>query len=92
MQSLLFQSCSPVLLTVLCGLISATATADEQPETTPERLADKTTRTKHKVTIGGSEIGYTATAGRLVMENDEGEPQAEIAPAVAVRVCVPSQR
>ena len=31
---------------------------------------------QHSATIQGKEIKYTATAGKLVMKSDEGEPKA----------------
>jgi len=34
--------------------------------------------TRHKVVVGGKEIGYTATAGQLPIMNDAGETEASI--------------
>jgi carboxypeptidase C (cathepsin A) len=34
--------------------------------------------TKHKVTIAGQEIAYTATAGKMVLRSDEGDPKANV--------------
>jgi len=39
-------------------------------------LEEKTSVTHHTATIGGERIGYTATAGTLVLETEEGEPRA----------------
>ena len=69
---------SMLLFATLCVFAPTAILADETEAKESEPLVDRTTKTKHKVTIGGTEIGYTATAGRLVMENDEGSPQAEM--------------
>src|SRR6187401_2297855 len=37
---------------------------------------DTTSVTQHTATINGKEIKYTATAGKLVMKDDEGKPKA----------------
>ncbi len=39
---------------------------------------DTTFVTQHSTTIGGKEIKYTATAGKLVMKDDEGKAKATI--------------
>lgn len=62
-----------LLAAILCVDVSA-----EEPKKKSDELADKTVKTKHKTTIVGKEVGYTATTGRLVMASDEGEPQAEM--------------
>ena len=38
----------------------------------------KTSVTRHKISIGGKEISYTATAGQLPVVNDAGETEAEL--------------
>jgi carboxypeptidase C (cathepsin A) len=40
--------------------------------------ADELVETHHRVTIGGKEIAYTATAGRIVMRTEEGKAKASI--------------
>ena len=49
-------------------------------ETAKERPAPEERRsvTHHSATIGGERIEYTATAGTVVLESEEGEPQASI--------------
>jgi carboxypeptidase C (cathepsin A) len=39
---------------------------------------DKTSVTQHSAKIGGQEIRYTATAGTLVLKEDNGKPKASI--------------
>src|SRR5882757_3587489 len=39
---------------------------------------DTTTVTQHSVTLNGKELKYTATAGKLVMKDDEGKAKALI--------------
>src|SRR6185503_13202229 len=43
-----------------------------------EKLVDKLVVTQHTATIGGKDISYNATAGTLVMKDDEGKPKASI--------------
>ena len=47
---------------------------------TRKRTSRRTTTsvTQHTATIGGKEIKYTATAGKLVMKDDEGKPKAMV--------------
>jgi carboxypeptidase C (cathepsin A) len=49
--------------------------AEKKPPAPPE---DKVVQTKHSVRIGGQEIKYTATAGMLVMKDEEGKPKASV--------------
>src|SRR3984893_13095056 len=49
--------------------------ADKKPPPVPE---DKVVQTKHSARIGGQEIKYTATAGMLVMKDEEGKPKASV--------------
>lgn len=39
---------------------------------------DKVVQSKHSARIGGQEIKYTATAGMLVMKDEEGKPKASV--------------
>ena len=50
---------------------AAQAAAATAPDPEP-----RATRTRHKVRIGGEVVQYTATAGWLIMKNDEGKPIA----------------
>ena len=49
--------------------------ADKKTPPVPE---DKVVQTKHSARIGGQEIKYTATAGMLVMKDEEGKPKASV--------------
>ncbi len=49
---------------------------EEKPAEKTEEPKDKISVTKHTATIQGKEIKYTATAGKLVMRDDEGKPKA----------------
>jgi carboxypeptidase C (cathepsin A) len=49
--------------------------ADKKIPPAPE---DKVVQTKHSARIGGQEIKYTATAGMLVMKDEEGKPKASV--------------
>jgi len=35
-------------------------------------------RTRHKIAIDGSEVAYTATAGTILLKEEDGKPQASI--------------
>ena len=54
----------------------AAAKAKEKPDEKKDDLKDKVSVTKHSAKIQGKEIKYTATAGKLVMKDDEGKPKA----------------
>jgi carboxypeptidase C (cathepsin A) len=43
-----------------------------------EKEAEKPVVTHGKVTIDGKEIAYTATAGKMLMKTDEGDPKAHV--------------
>ena len=56
-----------------------TAEAPKEAEKkTPPVPEDKVVQTKHSARIGGQEIKYTATAGMLVMKDEEGKPKASV--------------
>jgi carboxypeptidase C (cathepsin A) len=42
------------------------------------KVEDRLVTTQHKAIIGGKEIRYTATAGTLVLREEEGKPRANI--------------
>lgn len=54
----------------------AEAKKDEKSDEKKDDLKDKVSVTKHSAKINGKEIKYTATAGKLVMKDDEGKPKA----------------
>jgi carboxypeptidase C (cathepsin A) len=54
----------------------AEAKKEEKPDEKKVELKDKVSVTKHTAKINGNEIKYTATAGKLVMKDDEGKPKA----------------
>jgi len=65
------------------ALIAAAATAEpqEQPtEKAAKRPVPEETRsvTHHTLTLDGERIAYTATAGTLVLNDDDGEPMASV--------------
>ncbi len=55
---------------------AAKANGKDKETTPPEHHEDVAVTTEHSVEIGGVEIPYTATAGRLVLKEEEGEKQA----------------
>ncbi|HEV8581766.1 MAG TPA: peptidase S10 [Thermoanaerobaculia bacterium] len=77
-------------LAVLLALLGLGTAAAQPPEDTKEKkeekektaewpkAEDKLVTTQHKATIGGKEVRYTATAGTLVLREEEGKPRANI--------------
>lgn len=56
----------------------AIAKGTEKPDEKKDEVKDKVFVTKHSSKIHGKEIKYTATAGKLVMKDDEGKPKAHV--------------
>jgi len=52
--------------------------AAEGADTPRPDVADELVETTHKVTIGGREVAYTATAGRIVMRSEDGKARASM--------------
>lgn len=69
-----------LLLVVLIMLapLAAAADQDKTSDTEQPSASQPPSVTHHKATIGGKEIHYTATAGKLPMKTDEGNLKAEI--------------
>jgi len=66
-----------ILPLVACFLASPLF-AEETAEKTPEVKAEpRSSTTSHSVRIDGQTVEYTATAGWLIMEDDEGTPIAQ---------------
>ncbi len=65
----------------LCLILGAGLFADEEkeskkPEFKPEFPKEVTSETKHSITINGNTIQYTATAGNIVLKEENGKPKA----------------
>lgn len=79
-----------LLLTILVSITGAavaqeaTARREEAKaeqkgdEKSKEKLEDKVSVTQHAATIDGKELKYTATAGKLVMKDYEGDPISQM--------------
>jgi carboxypeptidase C (cathepsin A) len=44
----------------------------------PSKPEEKIVTTRHRVTVGGAEIAYTATTGTLLLKEEDGRPRASI--------------
>jgi carboxypeptidase C (cathepsin A) len=71
---------SLVMIALLQATFSVTARAafsQAKPDTTASEIpkAEKSV-TRHTVTVDGQKIDYTATAGTIILRNDQGEPIA----------------
>ncbi len=63
----------------LATLISTAPAADEAVKTKDfAHSKDTSSQTKHAITIDGKKIEYEATAGTMVLKDEEGKPQASI--------------
>ena len=49
-----------------------------RPEAPPLKAEDQLVTTQHHAVIGGQDIRYTATAGTLILRDEDGKPQASI--------------
>ncbi|MEM7245843.1 MAG: peptidase S10 [Acidobacteriota bacterium] len=67
----------PALLLVASLASTAQAEGDAKGKK-PSELEDHLVTTSHSVTIGGQRVRYEATAGTLVMRDEEGAPKATI--------------
>ena len=79
---------SPLFLSALL-LLATPAAAQERPredddstairtEKPPADIQDRTVVTRHKAVIGGSQVAYSATAGTLVLRDEEGKAKASM--------------
>jgi carboxypeptidase C (cathepsin A) len=67
-----------ILMLMLIGRL-ASAQENKQPEGPefkPEFPKEIVSETKHTVTIGGVKLSYTATAGNLIIKQEDGKPKA----------------
>lgn len=64
------------LLAVTGSASSQETVSSEQADAKEEKFEPQSSVTRGSVRIDGARIGYTATAGWLIMNNDEGEPIA----------------
>jgi carboxypeptidase C (cathepsin A) len=70
-----------LFLGIFLFLFAFTLWSDEEkksdkPEFKLEFPKEVSSETKHSVTIGGTKIQYTATAGNIVLKTEEGKPKA----------------
>jgi carboxypeptidase C (cathepsin A) len=59
---------------LVLAAVASTATAADDPGKT----RDVSSRTKHTLTLDGNKFEYEATAGTLVLKDEDGKPQASI--------------
>jgi carboxypeptidase C (cathepsin A) len=71
-----------LLLTLLLPLTTFAQAAKPAAEGAPRWEApkpeEKIVVTRHRVSVGGTEIPYTATAGTLLLKEEDGKPRASI--------------
>ncbi|MEA2563549.1 MAG: hypothetical protein QOH06_5053 [Acidobacteriota bacterium] len=73
-----------LLLALLAPAAVAQPPAESKPAEEKEKDKDKKppeekiSTTRHTITLDGQKIAYTATAGNLVLKDDEGKPKASV--------------
>jgi carboxypeptidase C (cathepsin A) len=50
----------------------------DKPDDKPKKLEEKSSTTRHSITLGGQKIAYTAVAGTMVLKDDEGKDKASV--------------
>jgi carboxypeptidase C (cathepsin A) len=69
---------APLALSAQAPQPSAAPKSAEAPRWQPPVPEEKISTTRHRVTIGGAEIAYTATAGTLLLKEEDGRPKASL--------------
>jgi carboxypeptidase C (cathepsin A) len=72
----------PLLLLALWAPMAVAQEKSEEKEKEKEKdkkpPEEKISTTRHTITLDGQKIPYTATAGNLVLKDDEGKPKASV--------------
>jgi carboxypeptidase C (cathepsin A) len=58
--------------------VSQAAPGAKAPDDKKPPLEDRSTRTQHTITLDGQKIAYTATAGTLVLKDEDGTAKASV--------------
>ena len=66
--------------TLLLATLASTAPATDEPAKGKDaaHFKDVTSQTKHAITLDGKKIDYVATAGTMVLKDEDGKPQASV--------------
>lgn len=67
-----------LLLPLTASAQPAEKKAEGAPRWEPPKPEEKSVTTRHRVSVGGTEIPYTATAGTLLLKEEDGKPQASV--------------
>ena len=67
-----------ILLAIASLATLSAQTPPAKPETASVPPVETTSRTKHEITVHGTKIPYTATAGTLILKKDDGKPWASM--------------
>lgn len=67
-----------ILFTFFSFTLLAAQTPPPAPKPEPAPPVETMTRTKHEMTVNGTKIPYTATAGTLILKKDDGKPLASM--------------
>lgn len=68
----------PLLLLALWAPMAVAQEKTEEKEKDKKPPEEKISTTRHTITLDGQKIPYTATAGNLVLKDDEGKPKASV--------------
>ena len=66
------------LLIPLAVAAQPAETKRDAPRWEPPKPEEKVVTTRHRILVGGTEIPYTATAGTLLLKEEDGRPRASI--------------
>jgi carboxypeptidase C (cathepsin A) len=56
----------------------ASAAGSEAPKYEPPKPEERLSSTHHQITLGGATVAYTATAGTLLLKEEDGRPKASV--------------
>src|SRR5580658_7014026 len=60
-------------------VLAAAMAAHPKPHPTAAPMPqERSSSTHHSITLDGHSVGYTATAGTLILKNDKGAPEASV--------------
>ena len=67
-----------MLLLLATSLLSVAQQEAPEPQSPKAPAEDQLSSSSHSVRIGGADVSYTATAGRLVLRKEDNEPKAHM--------------
>jgi carboxypeptidase C (cathepsin A) len=72
------RSLLPILLLALLPVLPAAAQEDKAKEKDVKPPEEKVSTTRHTITLDGQALAYTATAGNMILKDEEGNAKASV--------------